>query len=325
MSNPYPQMQYPGQPPQQQPYPQQMPQQYAQQPQPMPQPQAPPAAQHNPYAGLPAQSSSPPQQQQAAAGDAPDAGMIVGPFVLNFPNLFEARRFTKKGEQPDMSKKPTFDCELVVYKHQPEYYDIYNKLFGAANAVSMSAWKMPADHPQLVGQKGAIRDNGLREGLEAGSFIKASTYEKPPTMLNTNPQTESTNPADFYSGCIVYANIKPKSWETGGKGLGWWLNGIIKVADGPPLATREKDPTGGFDVMASQLPVYAPQPQQYAQQPQMPPQYGQQSPAYPAYAPQPGYGQPQGYPQMPPQGYPQQPQYGQPPMPGQMPHGQLPY
>lgn len=308
----------------------------------MPPGYGPPPAGHSPYemppgmnAGMPVQSvpQAPPQD---TAGK--DDSITVGPFILNYPKLFTPEVFDDK----DPTSKPYYSCELMVYQSHPDFQKIYSELFAAANPVSMSALKIPVDSPKHRNKAIRMLDEKRKGEYPPGFFLSAKSYQPVNPVVGNPPRLAEEK--ELYSGCEVYAMLKPYAYSNKGEGVSWWVNGIWKTGDGTRLVP-ERDPIAGFShllntVKTNLYNTAAPAGMQtpYSQQqmpPAMPPGYGQ--------APPPGYGQqqmPPGYGQAPPQMappqtapvYPQQmpPGYGQPqqhmapPMPG-FPVNQLPY
>lgn len=284
-------------------------------------------------AGMPVQSvpQAPPQD---TAGK--DDSITVGPFILNYPKLFHPEVYAKKGSTPDPKKKPQYSCELMCLQSSPDYARIYSELFAAANPVSLSGMKISLDSPKHRNK--AIRSLEEKKGENPPGFFITPKSTQPPEPVVGNPPRLAVE-SEIYSGCIVYALVKPYMYDNEGQGIGWFLNGIWKIADGERLAPQ-RDPVAGFshllDVVKTNLyntaapaGMQTPYPQQQMP-PAMPPGYGQAPP--PGYSQQqmpPGYGQapPQTapvYPQQMPPGYGQPQQHMSPPMPG-FPVNQPPY
>ena len=79
-----------------------------------------------------------------------------------------------------------------------------------------------------------------RPELAGMMFITATTTDAP-IVVDPDKQ-EILNPAEIYSGCYVRASITFSAYnhKTGGKGIGAYLNGVQKLADGEPFgAARE--------------------------------------------------------------------------------------
>lgn len=249
--------------------------------------------------GLPPQSTTPAPQQQAQADD--PTRVVVGPCVISYPYLFTPRL----PQNPKPGDEPKYSAEFIVYQEMPEFNAIYQKLMTAANAASMEFFKKPI----TAIEKQGIRNLSVRMPDRQGIFFSANSMKKP-NLLVGNPAVPVTDPDTLYPGAIVYVNVKAAAYDVdGGKGVKFYLNSILKAADGPRLAP-ERDASQDFAGVMQFIPP-TPATQQFA-----PPQADYQAPpAAPQYPPQPGYppapqfGQPPAYPP-----HPQQPAY--PPMPG---------
>ncbi len=261
---------------------------------------------------LPVQSHSP----APASQDTPqqDTRVVVGPCVLSYPKLFTP--------EPKMGVKDApleYSCELLVYQSNPQMQAIYQKLHEVANRVSMATFRVPVERLS----KQPFRNLAEREGSkEPGFFFTARTGAKyAPQIFVGNPPQPCTDPTAFYAGAIVYVNLNCGSYDnSGNKGVKFFLNSVLKVADGERLAPLRNAADDFAEVLASlpQTPaVFAPPvqqgfampPQQYAAPPQqhfgIPGQQGFPATPHPGYVQQPVAPQ-QGYAMPPMPGYPQQ-------------------
>ena len=78
-------------------------------------------------------------------------------------------------------------------------------------------------------------------------FISASTTEAP-VIVGADKQ-EIIDQSEIYSGCYVRASITFSAYnhKTGGKGIGAYLNGVQKKADGEPLGSARESADTMFD------------------------------------------------------------------------------
>lgn len=281
-------------------------------------------------AALPAQSVTPPQPEQVGQQD---TRVMVGPCVISYPNVFVPRK--KMNPKPEDPLQ--YSAEFLVYMPPGDQHQhavataVYQKLMTAANIASQAKFNKPADHPSFRNK--CVRDLAERNGDNPpGFFFSARSMSKPQVLVG-NPPLPCTDPAEIYPGAIVYVSVNAGTYDSeGNRGVKWYLNAILKVADGPRLAP-ERDATDDFKEVLAQMPLtnlppqmagipqFAPQPAQHLQaQPLAPGMYDmmgqpiqQFAPAQPA---QPGYHM-GGYPaaqQFAPQQLP--PGYGMPTMPG---------
>jgi hypothetical protein len=283
---------------------------------------------------MPAQSSPPPQQSQAASDG---TKMIIGPVVLAYPNLFAPRKLTDK-ERVD-GKTPKYDCEMWIYSSSPYAQVLMPKLAAAVQTACSDKWgnRIPNFRDQ------PIRNLGEKTNApsESGWFIRPKSHQRPAVLIGQE-MTPVTDSELIYSGCIVYAEVRASAYvhESGSNGVTWYLNWVLKVADGPRVVSEEASyksldvsqirfdlrPAGGFTPptgwgqqpvpqmpnwgQPSQAPNWGQQPPAQQAMPQMPqaPNWGQQPPAQqamPQMPQMPGWGQQplaqQAMPQMPPQ------------------------
>ncbi len=262
---------------------------------------------------LPVQSHSPAPAPQ----DAPqqDTRVVVGPCVLSYPRIF-----TPQHKMGDKTNPLEYSAEFLVYQSNPAMQAIYQKLYTVANTVAMSVFRLPIEKLSRSPIRSLAEKN---DSKEPGFFFKASSSaERPPKVLVGNPPQPCMDPEAFYAGAIVYVSINCGTYDKGGnRGVKFYLNSVLKSADGERLAPVRSGAEDFAEVLASmpQTPaVFAPPVQQgFAMPPQQqyaaPPQQhfgipGQQG--FPA-TPHPGYVQqhvvpPQGYAMPPMPGYPQQ-------------------
>lgn len=252
---------------------------------------------------MPAASSAP--QQPAATANDPTR-VTVGPLVISYPNLFIPRRKDAK----DPSSPLMYSAEFICFAENPAYQAIAQKLMAAAEVVCQEKFKKSIN----TMEKQPLRSVKIRPGHENrdGFFFGANSnaqYGKPQVFVG-NPAVPVTDPDVIYPGAIVYVSLKAGAYESNGnKGIKFYLNSVLKCADGTPLvaprdATRDfADVMGEIPATAAFAPPAAPYgvPAGYAMPPAAPPM--------PSYPPQQGYAAPPVQP-----GYPQQQMA--PPMPG---------
>lgn len=251
---------------------------------------------------LPVQSHSPAPAPQ----DTPqqDTRVVVGPCVLSYPKLF-----TPQHKMGDKTQPLVYSAEFLVYQSNPQMQAIYQKLYTVASAVAMSVFRLPLEKLS----RSPLRSLADREGSkEPGFFVTASTgADKPPKILVGNPAQPCVDPEAFYAGAIVFASLTAAPYDKGGnRGVKFYLNSVLKAADGERLAPARSGAEDFADVlhMIPQTPAaFAPPVQQSFA---APPQYA--PPAQPGYAapPMQQYVQPPQQYAAPPQGY------AMPPMPG---------
>lgn len=252
-------------------------------------------------AAMPAASSAP--QQPAALANDPTR-VTVGPVIISYPNLFIPRRKDAK----DPNSPLMYSAEFIVFAENPAYQAIAQKLMAAAEVVCQDKFKRSIN----TMEKQPLRSIKIRPGHENrdGFFFSANSnaqYPKPNVFVG-NPPVPVTDPEIIYPGAFVYVSVKAGAYESNGnKGIKFYLNSVLKCADGTPLVAR-RDAINDFADVMNEIPATPavpafqapPAPAGYAMPPAAPPM-----PGYP----QQGYAAPPVHP-----GYPQQPVA--PPMPG---------
>lgn len=246
--------------------------------------------------------------------------------MISYPSVFVPKK--KLNAKPDDPLQ--YAAEFLVYMPPNDQHQhavataIYQKLTTAANYASQAKFSKNADHPSFRNK--CIRDLAERNGdFPPGFFFSARSTSKPQVLVG-NPPVPCTDPAEIYPGAIVYVSVNAGTYDTdGNKGVKFYLNAILKAADGPRLAP-ERDAADDFKDVLAHMPVTNVPPAmasipQFQQTPvQYPPQqqgYDMMGQPVQQYAPvQPAYAMP-GQPnvqQWPPQQMP--PGYGMPVMPG---------
>lgn len=214
---------------------------------------------------------------------------------LSFPHLFQARSV-----QP--GDDPKFGAAFIVPKNNPAV----PALLAAVEAEKGVKWG--ANVPP--GVKSTVYDGDtdpkyMADPNNHGCYIvnASGAQDQPPVLVDAN-MMKVINPATFYAGCFVNADLGVYGYDKGvSKGIAAGLNGVQFVADGERLDGR---PTAEqmFSAVAGAPPPIAPgvgaapppQPASAAVPPTAP-QPGAYAPAppvaaAPAAAPAPGYAPP---------------------------------
>ena len=252
-------------------------------------------------AAMPAQSSQPAPQQSNMVDD--PTRVVVGPVVISYPNLFIPR--AKDNKDPNSAR--VFSAEFLVYQDNPKFQQIYQQLMAAAEVVCQDKFKRSIN----TMEKKPVRDLAVRNSEKPGFFFSANTVKKP-AVLAGNPPMPVTDSDIIYPGAIVYVTVRAGFYEnSGNRGIKFWLNSVLKVADGTPLVANRNAADDFSSVMAEAQQYMQSAVPAYSAPTFAPPQ----QPAAPVYANVPvAPGYPPAQMQMPP-GYPPA-AYGMPPMPG---------
>lgn len=256
-------------------------------------------------AAMPAASSVPPQQSVPASQD--PSRVTVGPLVISYPNLFIPRRKDAK----DPSSPLMYSAEFICFAENTAYQAIAQKLMAAAEVVCQEKFKKSIN----TMEKQPLRSIKIRPGHENrdGFFFGANSnaqYGKPNVYVG-NPAVPVVDPDIIYPGALVYVSLKAGAYESNGnRGIKFYLNSVLKCADGTPLVAP-RDATRDFADIMGEIPTtaaFAPPaaPQGFSMPPAVsptPPQ-GYAAPPMVGYAAPPGY--PPAAPPMPGYAYPPQ-------------------
>jgi hypothetical protein len=301
--------------------------------------------------GMQAQSVTPPAVGGGGKTKAKAERYNVGPFIISYPNIFVPRM----PQKPKAGDVPQYSAELIVYATNPLYVQLWTHMINIArkcyrDKTGQEPTHWPTHPPQSTSYAARV------EGCPIKDLYWRRSYDGPPGfVISTNSKSKVSvycgNPVrdatteDVYAGAVVQVNVGPFYYDNdSNQGVKFYLNTVLKVADGPRLAASHDGKQDVEDMLSSgvqvvetipempaqpgygipsgipqqyQQPVYQqPIPPQYQQpvyQQPVPPQY--QQPAAPPVIPQ-GYAQPQAVPAGMMPGYAQQ---GQPQMPGMMP------
>lgn len=199
-------------------------------------------------AAMPAQST---RQTQPAGNARDNTRVITGPFILSYPHLFTPR--SSQQVQVDADGKPLpvqlqYDCELLIYKSSPTCNKVLSDLSVAMTAAAQAAGNFPAN-PKWPG----VTDAHGRESYVGPPAWRLSCRSKSRPTLRRHPDLQPImDPEELYAGCIVHAFLRANAFKKPtGSGISWFLNGIVKLADGPRLASGTAaldDIYGGLDI-----------------------------------------------------------------------------
>jgi hypothetical protein len=162
--------------------------------------------------------------------------MITNPGVITFPVLFEAK--------PNLSDKLKYSCSFLIDKTDKE--GIARLKAEIANAIERGKdkhWsgKVPKFNYTPLRDGDAELKDGTKDSPEYKGrfFLNAACNGDPgddkPGVVGPDAMP-LMDPSEIYSGCIVRLDIRAFPYKNGGNnGVGWWLNNVMKVDDGPRL------------------------------------------------------------------------------------------
>lgn len=161
--------------------------------------------------------------------------MITGEAIISYPHVFEPKL--------NPSNVLKYSCSLLFDKNDKE---ALAELTTAANKAIARG-----KDSKWGGKIPKFRYNTLRDGdeeLESGEktdpiyegkmFLNCST-DTAPGVVDSDAKT-LMDQSKMYAGCIVRADINPFPYKhSGNSGVGWGLNHVMLIADGPRLDGRQ--------------------------------------------------------------------------------------
>ena len=221
--------------------------------------------------------------------------IVLGTHRVSYLHLSEPTAFAG-----DENSKPRYDCTFLIPYNHPDVARIQAAIHELATAeangilkgVSIQSPKFwnplrdgaewLAEHPEAVEYSGCY-------------FIKASSTSQPKAFYSD--KQEIIDLSEVYSGCYCRGVIAPFAFNNKSKGIGFFLNSVMKMQDGERLGGFTANPDDYDEAPQQVVPQqYAPPPTAVPgyplpTQPYMPPQG---APAYmPQTAPPPGHYPPQ--------------------------------
>ncbi len=182
--------------------------------------------------------------------------MITPVGIISYPSLFEPK--------PNPSGQLKYSCSLLFDKSDLAGIAALNEAVSKAIDKGItSLWK---------GKKPAFRYNPLRDGddeLKSGEktdkvyagkvFINCSSEQAPGVVVATGQGPKPLlDPTAIFAGCFVRADINPFPYSNkGNNGIGWGLNNILLLREGPRLDGRMRatDAFAEYGVEEGETPV----------------------------------------------------------------------
>jgi len=159
--------------------------------------------------------------------------MITGKVTITFPVLFEPKE--------NLSGDLKYSCSLLIDKgDQDTVSKMKAEIAKAITKGKDKHWngKLPKFRYEPLRDGDEELDSGDKEGPEyKGKFFvnTSANVDSPPGIVGPDAMPLMDQQA-IYSGCVVRADIKAFPYKRGGNnGVGWWLNNIMLVSDGPRL------------------------------------------------------------------------------------------
>ncbi len=157
--------------------------------------------------------------------------MITNPMILSYPAIFEA-----KENQSGVLK---FSCSLLIDKSDTQGVQLIKSAIDKAIAKGKSSlWnnKVPKfRYEPLRDGDEELADGSKTDPIYKNKFFLNCSANTAPGVVgpDAKPLMDQTK---LYAGCIVRADINPFPYKhSGSAGIGWGLNNIMLVGDGPRL------------------------------------------------------------------------------------------
>lgn len=161
--------------------------------------------------------------------------MITGECIISYPALFEPKM--------NPSGVLKYSCSLLFDRNDTETLADLTKAVDKA-IIRGKETKWGGKVPKF--RYAALRDGD--EELESGDktdpiyegklFLNCSS-DTPPGIVDSGAKI-LMDQSKLYAGCIVRADVNPFPYKhSGNSGVGWGLNNVMLVADGPRLDGRQ--------------------------------------------------------------------------------------
>ena len=157
--------------------------------------------------------------------------IATGKVRLSYANIWTPKSFN--------GQAPKYTANLIIPKSDEKTIGKIKATFEALkkDPVSINKWGGKVTNLNIP-----LRDGDEERSQDAAYansyFMNVSTAEAyPPRIVDRNKQ-EILDHAEVYSGCYVQAVINFSAYNNAGnKGIGAYLQGIRKLADGEPLTS----------------------------------------------------------------------------------------
>ena len=174
-----------------------------------------------------------------------DTSVRIGEVRFAYTHVFAPRideEEAKRAAAENREAKGKYQVCVLIPKSQTDTIKMLQEAIAAAEQQGKNTkWggKIPA------GRKLPLHDGDEEEGkgeeFEGMMYINCSSGTKPGVRVLVDGQiVEALDDEDFYSGCwgAITVNAYPYAHTSGGKGVSFGLNNIIKTKDDERLAGR---------------------------------------------------------------------------------------
>jgi hypothetical protein len=161
--------------------------------------------------------------------------MITGECIISYPALFEPKK------NPSGAMK--YSCSLLIEKTDASAIATLTKAIDIA-ILKGKETKWSGKTPKFRYQPLRDGDEELESGDKTDPVYKGKVFlncssDTPPGVVDPHAKT-LMDQNKIYAGCIVRADINPFPYKkSGNSGVGWGLNNIMLIADGPRLDGKQ--------------------------------------------------------------------------------------
>ena len=161
--------------------------------------------------------------------------MITNKCIISYPALFEAK--------PNPSGAMKFSCSLLIDKTDTEGIAALEAAIDKAIAKGKET-KWDGKTPKFRYQPLRDGDEELESGDKADAIYKGKMFlncssDDAPGVVGPDAKP-LMNQNELYAGCIVRADINPFPYKNSGNcGIGWGLNNVMLIDDGPRLDGKQ--------------------------------------------------------------------------------------
>ena len=157
---------------------------------------------------------------------------VVDPVRFNYAHVFSPHKFD------DDEGEGKYFATLIIPKTDKKAVALINKAIQEAMAEAKDKkWggKVPPASKLALPLRDGDEDNEKdAPELKGCYYMRAKSSQKPQVV--DKRQQPITDPSEFYSGCYGYASIVFLGYDhAGNKGVGCYLNNLMKTKDGESL------------------------------------------------------------------------------------------
>lgn len=166
------------------------------------------------------------------------AKVVTGTHRISYVHVKEATAFNGEGD-------PKYDVTLLIPKDHPDVKKVKEAINNVYKANKESVFNgTPLTSPKmwnpLRNGEEWLEEHPEAKEYEGCYFLKASSKSRP-AVFDADKQ-EILDLDEVYSGCYCRASIKAYAFNNKSKGIGFFLNSLMKTKDGERLGGVDVDP-----------------------------------------------------------------------------------